>query len=144
MIYAVYIMYIYVNIYVECNMWNILVGKVLSNYHSQLNTRYLKNKVKLCNINWGIIKDKLDKCGDTDRDFFFKRRICKYKLFETLIFPPKDSNNIRKRFCIWNIDKFCCLMTYLANCEAVVFHNKTDINRLLNVLQDITILICVL
>ena len=34
-------------------------------------------------------------------------------------------------------------MTYLANCEAVVFHNKNDINRLLNVLQDITILICV-
>ena len=113
-------------------------------YHSQFNTRYLKNKVKLCNINWGIIKDKLDKCGDTDWDFFFKRRICKYKLFETLIFPPKDSNNIRTRFCIWNIDKFCFLMTYLANCEAVVFHNRNDNNRLFNVLQDITILICVL
>ena len=64
---------------------------------------------------------------------FFKCRICKYKLFETLIFPPKDSNNIRTRFSILNIDKFCCLMTYLANCEAVVFLNKNYNNRILNV-----------
>ena len=35
-------------------------------------------------------------------------------------------------------------MTYLANCKAVVFHNKNDNNRLINVLQDVTILICLL
>ena len=50
-----------------------------------------------------------------------------------LYFPPKDSNNIRTRFSILNIDKFCCLMTYLANCEAVVFLNKNYNNRILNV-----------